>query len=440
MNDLENNRLKINEIDKKIAELFEQRMYAASQIALYKKENNIPVFDSSREQEILKNEVEYIKNEELKEYYLTFIQDLMNISKEYQKKILKSENLGEKNQTNTPSEPSSISLNLKENSYNVFFKPGLLQNVSDFLNLNRRVLIVTDDGVPFSYAQTLASQCKLPVIFTIQHGENNKNLSTVQSLINEMLKNHFTRKDCVVAVGGGIVGDLAGFTAASYMRGIDFYNIPTTVLSCVDSSVGGKTGVNFENVKNIVGAFWQPKCVLIDTDLLKSLPERQISNGLAEALKMSITFDEDLFNLFENENPFEHIEKIIYRSIQLKAKVVEKDEKESGLRKVLNFGHTIGHGIESTCLDGTLLHGECVGLGMIPMVSSEIRPRVIKCLKKLNLPCSYNFNTDKVIEAISHDKKSSENSISTVFCPEIGKFELRDLSIIQIREMLSSIK
>lgn len=441
MNDLEKNRIKINKIDEQIAELFEQRMLSAKQIALYKKENNLPIFDSTREKEILEKETSYIKNDNLKQYYSNFIQNLMNISKDYQKSIIQNE-ISQDNvsKPEKDSSPSSIFLNLKDNSYQIYIKSGILYEASKYFNLERRVLIVTDCGVPSSYAKTLASQCKTPVIVTIQNGENNKNLTNVQILINEMLKNHFTRKDCIVAVGGGIVGDLAGFTASSYMRGIDFYNIPTTVLSCVDSSVGGKTGVNFENVKNIVGAFWQPKCVLIDTDLLKSLSERQISNGLAESLKMAITFDKELFELFENKNPFENIEQIIYKSIQIKSHVVEKDEKEAGLRKVLNFGHTIGHGIESTCLDGKLLHGECVALGMIPMVSQEIRPRVLHCLQKLNLPCFYNFDTVKVIDAISHDKKSTENSISAIFCSEIGQFEIKDITLSQINELLPLIQ
>lgn len=436
MSDLETNRQKINQIDKQLAYLFEQRMSAAGEIAVFKKENNLPVFDASREQEICKKEIEYINDEKLKPFYLDFIQSMMNISKNYQNQVI----LGNSNKKAASSSVKSLSINLKENSYNVFFKSGLLNQASQFLNLQRKVLIVTDDGVPAEYAKTLALQCKNPITATIKHGENNKNLTTVQTLLEKMLENHFTRKDCVVAVGGGIVGDLAGFTASCYMRGIDFYNIPTTVLSCVDSSVGGKTGVNFENVKNIVGAFWQPKCVLIDTDLLKTLPKRHVSNGLAEALKMSITFDKELFNLFENENPFENLEKIIYRSVQLKANIVEQDEKETGLRKVLNFGHTIGHGIESTCLDGSLLHGECVSLGMIPMVSPEIRPKLLNCLKKLNLPCSYQFEQEKVLEAISHDKKAAESTISTVFCPEIGKFEFKELSILQIKELLQLFK
>lgn len=333
-----------------------------------------------------------------------------------------------------------IKVDLKENSYDILIQRGILNNVGKELNLNRKVLVVTDDEVPVEYAQKVLKQCKNGFLYSFPSGEENKNLQTYEKVLVEMLNHNFSRKDCVVAVGGGVVGDLAGFAAASYMRGIDFYNIPTTVLSQVDSSIGGKTAVNLNGVKNIVGAFFQPKKVLIDTEVFKTLPKRQISNGLAEALKMSMTFDSELFEIFQNGNPFENIDLIIEKSLIIKKNVVEKDEKESGLRKVLNFGHTIGHGIESTLLDGTLHHGECVALGMIPMCSPEIQTKLIKCLEKLNLPTKFRIDEEKVCEAISHDKKSTENSITTVFVSEIGKFDFRDMKISQIKELLPIIE
>lgn len=334
---------------------------------------------------------------------------------------------------------ATIKVNLQENSYEILIKRGILNDACKELNLNRKVLVVTDDGVPSEYAKKVLKQCKNGFLYSFPSGEESKNLQTYEKVLVEMLNHNFSRKDCVVAVGGGVVGDLAGFAAASYMRGIDFYNIPTTVLSQVDSSIGGKTAVNLNGVKNIVGAFFQPKKVLIDPEVFKTLPLRQISNGLAESLKMSMTFDPELFEIFKNENPFEKIDEIIEKSLIIKKNVVEKDEKEAGLRKVLNFGHTIGHGIESTLLDGTLHHGECVSLGMIPMCSPEVRKDLIKCLEKLNLPTSFKIDEDKVCDAISHDKKSSESSISTVFVPEIGKFEFRNLTVSQIKELLPMI-
>ena len=187
-------------------------------------------------------------------------------------------------------------------SYNIYFEKGLLSKANEVLNLNRRVLVVTDSGVPEEYSKLVASLCKEAVVFKFEQGEKSKNLNTYESILKCLVENDFTRTDCIVAVGGGVVGDVAGFSAASYMRGIDFYNIPTTLLSQVDSSVGGKTAIDFLGYKNIVGAFYPPMGVLIDSDTLKTLPKRQISNGLVEALKMSMTNDEESFNIFENND------------------------------------------------------------------------------------------------------------------------------------------
>ena len=195
-----------------------------------------------------------------------------------------------------------IHMNLGQDSYDIVVERGVLTKANQHLNLNRRVLIVTDEGVPSEYAKTLAAQCRDSVICTIDQGESSKSLSVFEKLLHVMLDRDFSRKDCVVAVGGGVVGDLSGFAASAYMRGIDFYNIPTTLLSQIDSSIGGKTAINFGGVKNIVGAFYQPKKVLIDPDLLKTLPSRQIANGLAEAIKMSLTSDKELFELFEHKD------------------------------------------------------------------------------------------------------------------------------------------
>ena len=329
----------------------------------------------------------------------------------------------------------TINMNLGANSYDIIVERGTLNKANEYLNLNRKALVVTDSGVPSIYAQTVASLCKEAFIITIEQGENSKSFEVLQNLCSTMLKNNFSRKDCVVAVGGGVVGDLSGFAAASYMRGIDFYNIPTTVLSQVDSSIGGKVAINFEGVKNIIGAFYQPKCVLIDPDVLNTLSSRQISNGLAEAVKMGMTSDKDLFALFEDSDYLENIDDIIIRSLLIKRRIVEQDEKENGLRKILNFGHTVGHGFESISF-GKLYHGECVALGMLYMCSNSVKERLIKVLEKLNLPTEIDFDIQNVIEAISHDKKSDKNSISVIVVNEIGTFEIQNKTISEIRELL----
>ena len=329
-----------------------------------------------------------------------------------------------------------IPVNLPLGSYDITVERGVLKKAGEIIDLNRRVLIVTDSGVPKEYSMAVAAQCKAPVIETVPTGEESKSLAAFEKLCASLLEHGFTRSDCVVAVGGGVVGDLAGFVAASYMRGIDFYNIPTTVLSQVDSSVGGKTAVNFGKIKNIIGAFYQPKAVLIDPDTLDTLPERHFANGLAEAVKMSLTFDKELFELFENTDPHDNIEKIITRSVKCKCSVVEQDEKESGLRKVLNFGHTLGHAIESTEELGGLYHGECVALGMIPMCAEEIRSRLVAVLKKLGLPTEYSGNAEKLIFAASHDKKFSGEKVTVITLPEIGTFRMEDWSSEKLFEIM----
>ncbi len=329
---------------------------------------------------------------------------------------------------------TTLHVGLGADCYDIYVGDGLLTEAGRLFSLDRKVLVVTDDGVPPTYARMLAAQCREGYIVTIPQGEASKTLETMGQLLRAMMAHHFTRSDAVVAVGGGVVGDLAGYTAASYMRGVDFYNIPTTVLSQVDSSVGGKTGVNLDHIKNIAGAFKQPKGVIADRALLHSLPKRQIANGLAEAIKMALTFDASLFTLFENEDPEEALERIIVRSLQLKIDVVEKDVKEAGLRRVLNFGHTVGHGIESLGLG--YYHGECVALGMLPMSAEAVRVRLLPVLKKLNLPTEARFDREKALAAMAHDKKGRSGYISGVLVDEIGSFRMENLTGEDFRHLV----
>ncbi|MEE1331005.1 MAG: 3-dehydroquinate synthase [Acutalibacteraceae bacterium] len=322
--------------------------------------------------------------------------------------------------------------------YNITLERGAHTFADKYFKLDRKVLIVTDDGVPAEYAKTVAASCRTPFIITLPQGEKTKSLDSYKYLLSEMVKNDFTRSDCVVAVGGGVVGDLAGFVAASYMRGVDFYNIPTTVLSQVDSSIGGKVAVDFDGYKNIVGAFYPPKAVIIDPDMLKTLPDRQISNGLAESVKMSLTSDKELFALFENGDIINNIDKIIEGSLKIKRFVVEQDEKEGGLRKILNFGHTLAHAIESENAMEKLYHGECVALGMIPMCSEEVRCRLIKVLEKLNLPTKTETDAEAIISAMKHDKKMSGDKITVIFVPEIGQYEMREMPFSDFEEQIRS--
>ncbi len=321
----------------------------------------------------------------------------------------------------------TLHLNLPTGSYDITIERGALHRAGELFCLSRRVLIVTDDGVPAQYAKTVAAQCGEGHIVTVPQGEGSKSFAGLETLCRSLLEKGFTRTDCVVAVGGGVVGDLAGFAAASFMRGIDFYNIPTTVLSQVDSSIGGKVAVNLDHVKNIVGAFYQPKGVIVDPDVLKTLPERQISNGLAEAVKMALTSDAELFELFERGAWESEIETVIERSLRIKKKVVEEDEKEAGLRRVLNFGHTLGHGIEGCEKEHHLYHGECVALGMLPMCSPEVRARLIPVLNGLSLPTVLEGDLERILDIASHDKKCDGASVSVVYVPAVGTFTFQKM-------------
>ncbi len=326
-----------------------------------------------------------------------------------------------------------IAVKTSQGGYDIVLSRGAINEAGKHLNLSRRVLIVTDDGVPSQYAKTIASQCKTPTVITLPQGESTKNIDSFKTLLSVLAENGFTRTDCVVAVGGGVIGDLAGFASACYMRGIDFYNIPTTVLSQVDSSIGGKTAIDFDGYKNIVGAFYQPKCVIIDPDTLKTLDKRQISNGLAESVKMALTFDSELFSMLEEGKT--DIETIIYRSLLIKKNVVENDERESGLRKVLNFGHTLAHAIESKSA-GALYHGECVAIGMLPMCSEKVRVQLKKVLENLGLPTAHDFDACELLELLKRDKKATGDMITVIFVDTVGSFEMKTVDFETLTQMI----
>ncbi len=330
-----------------------------------------------------------------------------------------------------------IRMELGMDSYNIELERGIISRAYEYLNLNRKVMIVTDAGVPSVYVNQIAEQCKEAYIKILPQGEANKTLQSVEEVLKEMLDLQFSRKDCVVAVGGGLIGDLAGVVASLYMRGVDFYNVPTTLLAQVDSSIGGKTAVNLGGIKNVVGAFYQPKAVLVDTDTLSTLSDRLMINGLMEALKMGMTSDSEVVSILQKEDWKNHIDEIIEKSLLIKKYVVEQDEKESHLRKILNFGHTIGHGFESAA-HGEYLHGECVALGMLYMVSQNVKEELLKIYDNLGfeVPETSEFDMKEVKEAILHDKKASGNSCSVVYVEEIGQAKIIDWSMEQVIERL----
>lgn len=333
-----------------------------------------------------------------------------------------------------------INVKTESGSYDITLKRNSINEIKNILNIKGKALIVTDSGVPEIYAKTVASQIENSVIYTFPQGEQSKNFETYSALLKTLAENKFDRKDCVIAVGGGVVGDMSGFTAATYMRGISFYNIPTTLLSQVDSSIGGKTAIDFLGYKNLVGAFFQPKAVIIDPNVLNTLTDRQFNNGLAESIKMAATSDRELFELLERNDAEAVIDTVIEKSLLIKKSVVEEDEKETGLRKVLNFGHTIGHAIETVTGLDELYHGECVALGMMYMASGEAKEKIKNLLIKNNLPTETDFNVEAVYEALHHDKKSAGSGVNVVTVKNIGEFEFEFLEYNEIYKILKGEK
>lgn len=338
-----------------------------------------------------------------------------------------------------------LQMTLENSAYKILIEKGSLERLGELANLDRKVFIITDDGVPAEYSKLVANQCSEAFISIVSQGEGSKSLDTYAKLLAEMLDYGFTRGDAVIAVGGGVIGDLAGFVAASYMRGIEFINCPTTTLSQIDSSIGGKVAVNLAGTtgaitKNIVGAFYQPSLVVIDPNTLQTLEPRHFRAGLAEAIKAGLIADETLFAIFENADDIKDIEAnleaILYKSLEVKKSFVEADECEHGVRAALNFGHTIGHAIESYKNLGDLYHGECVALGMIPMINQNLTPRLIAVLEKLNLPTSINYDGDAIYEILKHDKKTAKTNIKIVQVNEIGSYELKTVATESLRAVI----
>ena len=329
-----------------------------------------------------------------------------------------------------------LTINCKTYSYDVIIQRNIINNVSEYLSLQRKVLILTDDGVPSEYVLKVSSQCLNPIIVTVKQGEQSKNIDNYQLVMNTLIENGFTRTDCLVSIGGGVVGDLGGFISSTYMRGIDFYNIPTTLLSQVDSSIGGKTAIDYNGIKNIIGSFYTPKCVLIDPNTLKTLDKRQLHAGLVEAIKMACTCSSSLFEIISKSKNLENdIDEIIFQSLQIKQKIVEEDLEEKGLRRVLNFGHTLGHIIESAS-NYNLLHGECVGIGMLSFSSDKARKQIKKLLKKYNLPTSYDLTLKDIENYLIHDKKKTGDYIWIVSVENIGSYELKKIKIDELYNKL----
>lgn len=330
-----------------------------------------------------------------------------------------------------------INISTKQRDYDIVLEHGAINRVNNYIEENSHVFIVSDSGVPEIWKDKLTSQFPNSTLHVVEQGEHNKNMESLQGILADMLDHKVSRRDTLIALGGGVVGDMGGFAAACYMRGIKFINIPTTLLSQIDSSIGGKTAIDFGGVKNSVGAFWQPSLVIIDPDVLTTLDERQVNCGIAEAIKTGLIGDESLFKIFEADDFREKIDIIIEKCLRFKKKIVELDENETGLRKLLNFGHTYGHAFESYA-GGKYFHGECVAMGMMTILNNaEIKARLESVLKRVKLPTECDYDKSEIVRLVKNDKKADHAKVTIVQVDKIGEGHLEDWSVEQIEGRLS---
>ena len=336
----------------------------------------------------------------------------------------------------------AFSASLMADKREIVFAPTVYKfqtfaQMAEEFKLGERDVVLTNEFIYTPFMKELGLKCNF--VFQEKFGAGEPSEAMIQTMYDAIPYDSYDR---VIAVGGGVVGDLAGFAASIYMRGIDFINCPTTTLSMIDSSIGGKTAVDLGDTKNIVGAFWQPKLVIVDPDTLATLPRRHFINGLAEAVKASLLADPELFAIFENGDVDAQIGEIICRSLRFKKSIVEQDETEQGMRKALNFGHTIGHGIEAVKgIKGRrtvgLYHGECVALGMLPMIESKaLQKRVRAVYRRLGLPTRTTYDKEKVLAEMLHDKKAQDGQITIIKVPGLGCWRAETIPVEGLRPLL----
>lgn len=359
----------------------------------------------------------------------------------------------------------TVEVSLGVRSYPIFIGGGLLPGLGRHcakLRLGRRCAVITDSNVARRHARPALASLRAsgfePLLITVPAGETSKNLGTIQKCCDQLARHRLERSSFIVALGGGVVGDLAGFVAASYLRGVDFVQAPTTLLAQVDSSVGGKVGVNLPAGKNLVGAFYQPRFVLCDLSTLDSLPGREFRSGLAEVIKYGIIYDAALFEKLEAEldlllkRDLAALTDVVSQCCEIKAAVVGQDEREGGLRAILNFGHTIGHAIEAISGYGKFLHGEAISIGQVAAarLSTAIlglpagdTQRIEVLLQRAGLPVAMRFPAQKrarLLDAMRLDKKVKAGEIRFVLARQIGKVESGfKVSTGQIARVLESL-
>lgn len=333
-----------------------------------------------------------------------------------------------------------LRVNIPKREYDIIIDKDILKNTGEYINevfKGEKIAVVTDSNVGPLYADTVLGSLDAAgfktCLITVPAGEKSKCSDCLLKLYDEMLAFGLTRSDLIIALGGGVVGDLTGYAAASLLRGIPYVQMPTTLLAQVDSSVGGKVAIDLPRGKNLVGAFNQPKMVIIDTECLKTLKPRVLSDGMAEVIKYGAIKDKKLFELLEGikntQELFAKIDKIIYNCCDIKRQVVEEDEFDKGGRMILNFGHTFGHAIEKQYHYETYTHGEAVGVGMrmaceygerLGLTPNGTAERMLKILENYNLPTDIEISKNELSEAVAVDKKGEGSKINLILLNEIG--------------------
>lgn len=336
--------------------------------------------------------------------------------------------------------------------YKVFIGKNLIENTANIIKNTcnyKNVVIITDDIVQKLYLDTVKksfSDDKKVFCFTVKNGESAKCTENLFAIWSFLSDNQITRSDLIVALGGGVIGDLAGFVASTYLRGIKYLQIPTTLLSQLDSSVGGKTAVNIPQGKNLIGSFWQPIAVICDTNTLSTLPQKIFIDGIAEAIKYGCIYDKNLFNLIGRIYEKSILEKVITRCIYIKSKIICQDEFDNSVRMILNFGHTIGHAIEKyyNFLDFT--HGQAVSIGMVHItkLSEKIgitdigtSNKIKKLCEYFNLPTQCDIPNDVLFDICLLDKKNLNNNINLILLKNIGEYDIIKLNHAEFKNFLN---
>ena len=329
-----------------------------------------------------------------------------------------------------------IKIHSKRKDYEVRFNTKLVELLNSELESEKEYFVVIDSKLVDKYQKIISSVASKAIIYPLEAGENAKSLSTYEKITNFMLEKCVSKSFTLVAFGGGTIGDLVGYLAATYKRGVNYINIPTTTLAIVDASIGGKNAINMGEIKNALGTIYPPSKILVGTDVLDTLDERNINNGLFESLKMGLSLDKELFELFENAEEKKYLNEVIYRSILAKKEVVEKDEDEISYRKILNFGHTFGHAIEMLT-EGKLLHGEAIANGMlIVSKNKEYYSTLVDIITRLNCPIVSSFDIEKVISKIKNDKKIDKGNLDLITVPEVGKAEIKNITLDELRKVV----